>query len=51
MHQGGEVVNTMLKLPHTTIGKSFFVSITVEGSVCISQQVFESAQFFWVRVL
>lgn len=30
MHQGGEVVNVMLKLSHTTIGKLFFFSLTLK---------------------
>lgn len=46
MHQGGEVVNAMLKLLHTTIGKLFlffFFFNKAEGNICISQATFASA--------
>lgn len=42
MHHGGEAVNTMLKLPHTTIGKSFLFPLPSKAefaflSKCLNQ--------------
>lgn len=51
MHQGGEVVNTMLKLSHATIGKSFLFPLTWKATFAFLSEHLNQLKRFLASVV